>query len=50
MCLVKELKTRKTKNQAITSENQVFDIIKCVLMIVGFPQDHNFIRYLFWKV
>lgn len=50
MCLVKELKTGKTKNQAITSETQVFEIIKHVLMIVGFPQSHNIIHYLFWKV
>lgn len=50
MCLMKELMTGRTKNQAITSETQVSEIIKCVLMIVGFPQAHNIISYLFWKV
>lgn len=50
MCLMKELLTGRMKNQAITAETQVFEVIKCVLMIVGFPQDHNIMRYLFWKV
>lgn len=49
MCLMKELLTGRTKNQAITAETQVFEVIKCVLMIVGFPRDHNIIRIYFGK-
>lgn len=45
-----KLMTERMENRAMTSETRVFEISKCVLMIIDLPQDHNITCYLFWKV